>query len=118
YSVIRAHVESGAIRVIASGSPKRDDALPDVPTIAESGFPGYEGVQWLGLVTTKGTPKSVVQKLNAAVNTALRNKELIQKLDVQGSVPAPGTSEEFRDLIAREMKNWKEIAAHAGIRVN
>jgi tripartite-type tricarboxylate transporter receptor subunit TctC len=118
YSVIRAHVESGAIRVVASGSPKRDAALPDVPTIAESGFPGYEGVQWLGLVTTKGTPKSVVQKLNSAVNEAFRNKELIQKLDVQGSLPAGGTPDEFRDLISREMTNWKQIAAQAGIRVN
>jgi tripartite-type tricarboxylate transporter receptor subunit TctC len=118
YSVIRAHVEAGTIRVIANGSLKRDEALPDVPTIAESGFPGYEGVQWLGLVTTKGTPKNVVAKLNAAVNEALRNKELIKKLEVQGSIPASGTAEEFRDLIAREMKNWKAIAAHAGIKVN
>jgi tripartite-type tricarboxylate transporter receptor subunit TctC len=118
YSVIRPHVESGAIRVLATGSLKRDAVLPEIPTIAESGFPGYEGVQWLGLVVAKGTPKDVVQKLNSAVNEALRNKDLVKKLDVQGSVPAGGTAEAFRDLISREMKNWKETAVRAGISLN
>jgi tripartite-type tricarboxylate transporter receptor subunit TctC len=115
YSVIRNHVEAGTVRVLASGGRERDPALPNVPTIAESGYPGYEGVQWLGMVTTKGTPKDIVQKVNAAVNEALRNPELVEKLAIQGSAPAGGTSEEFGALISKEIRNWKDAAQYAGV---
>ena len=73
--------------------------IPDLPTAAESGFPGFEAVQWLGLLTTAGTPKEIVARLNAEVNRILREPDVVAKLVLQGTTAAGGTPEEFRALI-------------------
>jgi len=109
-------VQAGKVRSLATGSLKRDPTLPDLPTAAESGFPGFEAVQWLGLLTTRGTPSPIVAKINAAVNAALKEPDLIAKLAAQGTTPAGSTSDEFRVLLANEIRNWKETAAKAGIK--
>ena len=113
---ILPQIEAGLVRAIATGGLTRDPKFPDLPTAAESGFPGFEAVQWLGLLATGGTPKEVVAKLNAAVNRALREPDLAAKLAAQGTTPAGGTPEEFRTLIASEIRNWKETAQRAGIK--
>lgn len=113
---ILGQVEAGTVRALATGGLTRDPKLPDLPTIAESGFPGFEAVQWFGLLATGGTPRPVVDKLNAAVNAALREPDLAEKLGAQGMSPAPGTPERFRDLIAAEIRNWKETAQRADLK--
>ena len=109
-------IQAGNLRPLAVGSLTRYSQLPDVPTVAESGFPGFEAIQWVGLLTTAGTPKSVVDRLNAEVNKALRDPELIAKLAQEGMLPAGGTAAEFGSLIATEIKNWKETARAANIK--
>jgi tripartite-type tricarboxylate transporter receptor subunit TctC len=108
-------VQAGNLRALAVGSLTRYPQLPDVPTVAESGFPDFEAVQWVGLLTTAGTPMGVVERLNVEVNKAIRNPELIAKLAQEGMLPAGGTPAEFRSLIATEIKNWKETARAANI---
>ncbi len=110
------HIEAGTVRAVASGGLTRDPSLPDLPTAAEQGFPGFEAVQWFGLLTTGGTPKDIVERINAEVNKALRDPTLIGKLQQQGTTVAGGTPGEFRSLIAGEIRNWKETAQRANIK--
>jgi len=111
-------MEAGNLRALAAGSLTRDPQFPDLPTVAESGFPGFEAIQWVGLLTTAGTPKPIVEKLNAEVNRALRDPDLIPKLAAQGVSPAGGSVEEFQTLIAREIRNWTEVARTANIKTD
>jgi tripartite-type tricarboxylate transporter receptor subunit TctC len=108
-------IQAGSLRALAVGSLARYPQLPDVPTVAESGFPDFEAVQWVGLLTTAGTPKDVVERLNAEVNKAIRNPDLIAKLAQEGMLPGGGTAADFRSAIAAEIKNWKETARGANI---
>ena len=109
-------IEAGYLRALAVGSIARYPQLPSVPTVAESGFPDFEAIQWVGLLTTAGTPKAVVDRLNAEVNKVLKDSDLIAKLGQEGMLPGGGTSTEFRSLIATEIKNWKEVARAADIK--
>jgi tripartite-type tricarboxylate transporter receptor subunit TctC len=108
-------IQAGSLRALAVGSLTRYPQLPDVPTVAESGFPDFEAVQWVGLLTTAGTPKNVVDRLNAEVNKAVRDPDLIAMLAQEGMLPGGGTSAAFRDVIAADIKNWKETARAANI---
>jgi tripartite-type tricarboxylate transporter receptor subunit TctC len=112
---ILAQVQAGLVRPLATGGLARDPALPDLPTAAEAGFPGFEAVQWLGLLTTAGTPKEIVNRLNAEVNKILRDPDVAAKLATQGTTAAGGTPDEFRKLISTEIRNWKETAQRANI---
>jgi tripartite-type tricarboxylate transporter receptor subunit TctC len=113
---ILPQVEAGLVRPLATGGLARDPKFPDLPTAAESGFPGFEAEQWLGLLTTAGTPSDVVAKINLEVNRALRDPDLTAKLAMQGTTAAGGTPEEFKALILHEMRNWKDVARQAGIK--
>jgi tripartite-type tricarboxylate transporter receptor subunit TctC len=113
---VQPHIQSGALRPLGSGGVARDPQFPDLPTIAEQGFPGFEATQWLGLLTTGRTPKNVVQRLNIEVNRALRDPNLVAKFLAQGTMTAGGSSEEFRDLIAYEIQRWGELALTSGIK--
>src|SRR5262245_46691896 len=103
-------IQAGALRAIANGSLSRDAQLPDLPTVAEQGFPGFEAIQWIGLLTTGGTPKDVIERINAELNRALRDPDLIAKFAQQGLSPAGGTSADFQRTIATDLKNWTETA--------
>jgi tripartite-type tricarboxylate transporter receptor subunit TctC len=109
-------IEAGNLRALAVGSLARYSQLPGVPTVAESGFPDFEAIQWVGLLTTAGTPKSIVDRLNAEVNKALEDSDLIAKLAQEGMLPGGGTPTAFGSLIATEIKNWKETARAANIK--
>jgi tripartite-type tricarboxylate transporter receptor subunit TctC len=113
---ILPQVEAGLVRPIATGGLARDPKFPDLPTAAESGFRGFEAVQWLGLLTAAGTPKDIVRRLNAEVNRVLREPDVVAKLALQGTAAAGGTPEEFRALILTEIANWKDAAQRAGIK--
>jgi tripartite-type tricarboxylate transporter receptor subunit TctC len=80
-----------------------------VPTVAESGFPGFEADQWYGLVAPAGTPAATVARLNALVNQALALPEVARLLAAEGAVPLPGTPQAFGELIRREIPRWAEV---------
>ncbi|MGZ3310151.1 MAG: tripartite tricarboxylate transporter substrate-binding protein, partial [Xanthobacteraceae bacterium] len=109
-------IQSAALRAIASGSLTRDPQLPDLPTVAEQGFPGFEAIQWIGLLTTAGTPSEIIDRLNAEVNHALRDPDLIAKFAQQGISPAGGSPADFQRTIAADLKNWTDTARAANIK--
>jgi len=109
-------INAGSLRAIAAGSLARDPQFPDLPTVAEQGFPGFEAIQWVGLLTTAGTPRATVERLNAEVNRAIREPDLIGKLAALGISPAGGSPEEFQARISREIHSWTEIAHAANIK--
>jgi tripartite-type tricarboxylate transporter receptor subunit TctC len=109
-------IQSAALRAIASGSLTRDPQLPNLPTVAEQGFPGFEAIQWIGLLTTAGTPSEIIERLNAEVNRALRDPDLIAKFAQQGISPAGGSPADFQRTIAADLKNWTETARAANIK--
>ena len=110
------HIRSGKLRALAVSSTSRLPALPDVPTVAESGLAGFEADQWYGVVAPAGTPAAVVARLNAAINQALQSPEVAQQLASEGAVPLPGTPQAFGDLIAREIPRWREVVRIGNVR--
>jgi tripartite-type tricarboxylate transporter receptor subunit TctC len=109
------HVKAGKLRAIAVTTTKRVPALPDVPTIAESGLPGYEAVLWHGLVGPKGMPKEVVERINAEVTKALKLKETGETLEGDGVAPAGGSAASFAAQIKRDIEEWGKVVKAAGV---
>jgi len=103
------HIQNGYLRPLAVSSRARIASFPDVPTVAESGYPDFEADQWYGFVAPAGTPEPVVQRLNQAINKALRAPEVIERLSGEGAIPIPSTPQAFADLIAREIPRWADV---------
>jgi tripartite-type tricarboxylate transporter receptor subunit TctC len=121
FSVISAQlslpqIEAGTVRAIASGGAARDPKLPNVPTLAESGFPGFEAVQWIGLLAPRGTPKDIVDRLNQVINNAIREPGMAARFVALGMTPAGTTPEEFQTILETEVRQWKEVAKAANIK--
>ena len=110
------HIKSGKLKALAVGSANRVDALPDVPAVAELGYPGFETSQWYGILVPAKTPAPVVQRLSEAINRALKDPELIERFKHDGSIPAGGTPEEFAAFIAKEADAWAKVVKAAGIK--
>jgi tripartite-type tricarboxylate transporter receptor subunit TctC len=102
-------VKSGQLRALAVSSSKRLESLPDLPTIAESGYKGFEADQWYGVVAPVGTPRDIVLKLNAQINQALMSPELKARLVSEGATANPMTPEAFGTLIAKEIGRWAPV---------
>ncbi len=102
-------IKEGKIRVIATASRVRVASLPDVPTIAESGMPGYEMTVWQGIVAPAGTPRSVVVKLNQEINRAMADPATAAKLAQLGIQPLSGSTEEFSAFMKKEFDKWTEV---------
>lgn len=112
------HIRSGRLRALAVSSSSRLPTLPDVPTVAESGFPGFEADQWYGLVAPAGTPVAVIKRLNEAANAGLQNQEVLRSLTTEGAVALGGTPEAFGQLIAREIPRWREVVRASGMKLD
>lgn len=112
---VLAHVKSGRLKALGVAEPARLDDLPDTPTIAESGVPGYAVKSWVGLVAPAGTPAAVVQKLNDAVLEILRMPDVQNQLKLQGARPYPTTPQEFAKVISADRKQWQDVVTRAGI---
>lgn len=112
------HIRNGKMRALAVTSANRTADLPDIPTLAESGFPGFEAVTWFGLVGPKGMPQEAVQKLNEAFNAALQSEDVRTKYATQGAEANPSTPEAFGELIRTEKARWGQIVKDAGARVD
>jgi tripartite-type tricarboxylate transporter receptor subunit TctC len=110
------HVKSGKLKVLAVLSPTRSAIYPDVPTIAESGFPGFEASVWYGFVAPAATPKPIVAKLHAEIQKALQTKEVKDRMNSVGGEVIPGTSEMFTNLIRSERQRYEKLVREASIK--
>jgi tripartite-type tricarboxylate transporter receptor subunit TctC len=108
-------IEAGKLRALAVSGPARVAALPDVPTVAESGVPGYSALQWYGLLAPAGTPQPVIDKLAAAVAEALRAPEVRERLAQDSAEPVGSSPAEFSALVKSELVKWADIARAANI---
>jgi tripartite-type tricarboxylate transporter receptor subunit TctC len=114
-NVIFPQIKAGTIRPIATGDVTRHPQLPDVPTTAESGFPDIHAIQWVGMFTTAGTPKEIVDRLNLELNRIVHLPDVVARLSEQGVTPTGSTPEDFRKLISTEIRQWTEVAREAHI---
>ena len=114
-TAIRSHVKSGAVRGIAVTTLARSSAVPELPTIAESGLPGYDASTWGGILAPAGTPKEAVSKLNASINAALKMEDVRSRLTGAGIEIQGGTPEHFAGVIRNEIEKWGRIVKEAGI---
>jgi len=113
-----ALIKGGKLKALAVTSGARAAALPDVPTLAESGLPGFEASSWFGLLAPTGTPSSVIAKLNGEIAKWLATPEAKEKLLAQGANAAGGTAEEFAQFIAAETAKWQKVVKESGAKVD
>ena len=111
-------VRSGRLRALAVSSAQRNPAAPEIPTVAESGLPGYDTFDWQGVVGPRGMPRAVVERLNTEFSRIMQSKEVADRLLADGVVPSPGTPEEFGAFIAKEIEVVRGIVTQAGIKLD
>ena len=114
---IAPFARSGAVRALAVSGDHRSAAFPDLPTVTEAGVAGYSAPTWSGVIAPAGVPRQIVDRLNAAINRAIRSHAMRQFQANIGDEPAGGTPEEFVALIAADSQKWGEVIKRAGIRL-
>jgi tripartite-type tricarboxylate transporter receptor subunit TctC len=112
------NIQAGALRAIAVGSPQRMAAIPDVPTIAESGLPGLEIVQYYGLVAPAGTPQSIIDRLNKELRKIVTSDDMKKRLLDAGGDPLASTPDEYAQNIQREEGKWQAVIKKLGLVIN
>ena len=108
------HVQAGRLRAIAITSAQRSPLLPDVPTVAESGFPGFDVQSWFGLAAPAGTPKPVIERVNAELVKVLNMPDVRQRLQDLAATPEPGTPAQMRSFATAEIQRWREVVKASG----
>jgi tripartite-type tricarboxylate transporter receptor subunit TctC len=111
------HLKSNKIRALAFTSGKRMPGAPDVPTFAESGYPGLEVLSWYGIMAPTGTPQDIVRKLNADINRILQAPDVRERLATLGTEPTGGTPDQFAETIRADTARWAKVVSDAGIRI-
>jgi len=112
------HIKSGKLRAIATTGAKRDPALPDLPTVAESGVAGYESGVWFGIMVPAATPRDIVMKLNAAAVQAAKAPEFVKRMTDLGYNIIPGTPEQMASMLKEEVARWAPIVKASGAKVD
>ncbi|HEY4375372.1 MAG TPA: tripartite tricarboxylate transporter substrate binding protein [Burkholderiales bacterium] len=115
---VMPHVQSGRLRALAIGSARRIPSLAEVPTIAESGVPGYEAYSWVGMIGPAHMPRDLTQRLSREINDALKRKDLADKLNSEGALPDGNTPEQFTAYIKAEIDKWGAVVRSANIKVD
>ncbi len=115
--LVLAHVQSGSLKALAVGDARRSPALPDVPTVAEAGIPGYTAAAWYGLFAPARTAAPVIAKLQAEVAAILKQPDVRKRMTDLGATPIGSKPSEFREFQRSEMKRWKEVVDSAAIRM-
>jgi tripartite-type tricarboxylate transporter receptor subunit TctC len=110
--------KAGRVRALAVTTPERIPAEPDLPTIAESDVPGYEVTNWHALIGPKGLPRAVVERLHAEMTKILKLKEMEDRMQTDGMSPSGGTPEQLHQQIRKEIEQWRQVVARAGIKIN
>ena len=108
------HVRSGRLRAIAISSAARSTVVPEVPTVAESGYPEYEATTWYGMLAPAKTPASVVQALNGRTAAVLKDAKLVQRITAQGAEASANTPEQFAAYIRTEQVKWGKVVRESG----
>lgn len=116
FSSIYPQVTAGKVRALAVTTDKRATAAPQLPTVAEQGFPGFDVSSWQGIVVPAGTPKPVIQRLNRALTAVLASNEVKDKFAQYSAVTAPTTPEQFSAYIKEELARWQKVAQQAGVK--
>jgi tripartite-type tricarboxylate transporter receptor subunit TctC len=111
------HVKTGRLRALAVTTAKRIAAAPDLPTVAESGYPDYEVTNWHGLVGPKSLPTDIVERLNREVNEILKSEEMKKQLAADGLEPAGGSPGRFAEILKKEAVRWSRVVQQAGIKI-
>ncbi|HEX6006604.1 MAG TPA: tripartite tricarboxylate transporter substrate binding protein, partial [Burkholderiales bacterium] len=114
---ILPHVRSGRVRALGVGNAQRVPTLPDIPTISEAGLPGYEAYAWGGMIGPANMPRDIVMKLNKAIVDTLKQKDVIDKMLADGTVPTPSSPEEFTAYMKAELKKWGAVVKMANIKL-
>jgi tripartite-type tricarboxylate transporter receptor subunit TctC len=114
---VMPHVKNARLRAIAVTSAKRSPALPELPTVAESGVPGYEFILWYGLIAPAGVPADIVSRLNAEIGKVLRDPDIRNRLASQGVDASPSTPQEFGELIRSELERYARVVKQTGAKV-
>jgi len=115
-TTMASNVKAGQVRALGTSASKRSTVLPDVPTIAEAGVPGYESTIWLGIMAPAGTPKAIVDKLNAEINKAINRVEVKAAWDQQGAVALVMTPAEFDAYLRKDIEKWAQVVKSAGLK--
>jgi len=115
---VGAHVKSGRLRALAVGGRTRSSALPDVPTVAEAGFPGYTVTLWFGVLAPAGTPPALIQRLNGEMARILKLPDVRERLATVGADPVGNSPAEFGAHLQAESRKWAEVVNRAGIRID
>jgi tripartite-type tricarboxylate transporter receptor subunit TctC len=115
-TTMASNVKAGQVRALGTSGSKRSSVLPDVPTIAEAGVPGYESTIWLGIMAPAGTPKAIVDKLNAEINKAINRPDVKAAWDKQGAVPLVMSPSEFDAYLRKDIEKWAKVVKSAGIK--
>jgi tripartite-type tricarboxylate transporter receptor subunit TctC len=111
-------VQAGRVRALGISSSQRSPTYPDIPTIAESGVPGFEVVAWGGIIGPARMPKEIVARLNAEIRTALASPAVRERFKALGAETDPGTPEEFRELARREAAKWARVVKFSGAKID
>jgi len=115
---ITPHARSGRVRGLAVSGATRTATMPELPTIAEAGVPGYEATTWTGIVAPAGVPKEIIARLNAEINKVIATPSLKEKFAMIGSDPASGSPEQFGEFIRKEYAKWADVVKRSGAKVD
>jgi tripartite-type tricarboxylate transporter receptor subunit TctC len=115
---IAPHIKAGRVRALAVSGTQRSTSLPELPTLAEAGVPGYEVTAWTGVIAPAGLPRAVLDRLNAAVNAAIASPELKERLFLLGSEGGGGSPEDYAELIRRDSAKWADVVRRSGARID
>jgi tripartite-type tricarboxylate transporter receptor subunit TctC len=115
---ISPHARSGKVKALAVSGARRSPGFPDLPTIDEAGVPGYDAGTWTGVIAPAGLPRPVLDKLNAAVNAAIRSPLFVERFASIGDEPAGGTPEDFAELIRRDSAKWADVVKRSGAKID
>jgi len=115
---ITPFAKAGRVRGLAVSGPKRSEALPELPTIAEAGVPGYEATTWTGIVAPVGMPRAIVMRLNAELNQVVASPTFKERVAAIGSEPMSGTPEQFAEHIRKEHAKWADVVRRSGAKID
>jgi len=111
------HIQAGRMKALGIASLKRIEALPDVPTVAEAGFPGFEERSWVGFFAPAGTPTAIVNRLNQEINRALQSPDLVANIKLRGMDMHPGSPADFARHVRAEVEKWGKMVKITGVKV-
>ena len=116
-TAMKGAIDAGEVRALATTGLQRSAVLPDVPTVNEAGVPGYEATIWLGIMAPKGTPKPIVDKLNAEISRIVATPEIMGAWAIQGAVPMSMTPDAFGEFLKRDIAKWADVVKKSGMTI-